>query len=295
MKGRFVMKKFCLALLVLIVSVPAMGAVNITLRKGPEPNSAIIGYTTDSEVRAFALDVTVSDKAMITASAKITRVGSEPNYYITPTNVGFTSLGTPSTLRAWPYNSPVVSADVNGCIIETASLYALTDPCASHRNAPPAAGDLVKFFVDISKIPAVKYDIIGGVAYPRCKIIVAVPQANAKRGKVVLKNATSVDPVLPTQVEIPITYPCAWLCPTHQFGDAAGAASLDGIVDLLDLLALRKSWNKTTADVHGTGNGEYNCNGDFNCDGVVDLFDLLILRQNWNQTVGIPSVNNVCP
>jgi hypothetical protein len=294
MKGRFVMKKICLVLLVLDVAIPALGAVNITLRKGPEPNSAIIGYTADSEVRAFALDVTVSDKAMITASAKITRVGSEPNYYITPTTVGFSTIG--GVLRAWPYNSPVVSADVNGCIVETASLYALTDPCASHRNAPPAAGDLVKFFVDISKIPAVKYDVdINGVAHPRCNIIVAVPQANAKRGKVVLKNATSVDPVPPTPVEIPITYPCAWLCPSQPFGDAAGPASLDGIVNLDDLLALQKSWMKTTADTHGKLLGQYNCFADFDHDYAVNLNDLLIMSKNWMKTVGGPSITVTCP
>jgi hypothetical protein len=280
MKGRFVMKKICLALLVLIVSIPAMGAVNITLTQGPEPNSAIIGYqcTNNEKVRAFSLDVTVSDSALIVGTIKRMPL-SEPNYYLTPTNVGFTSLGTPSTLRAWPYNAPVVSADANGCIVETASLYALTDPCVAHRFAPPASGELVKLFVNPTKTGC------------DGQVVVTITGANAKRGGVVHENGSTIAVNLPSALTLTLyTGPLAWLGASQAKGDATA----DGIVELSDLLALRKSWNKTPADPHGTNLGQYNCAADFTRDGIVELSDLLVLRQNWNAQ-GLATCPANCP
>jgi hypothetical protein len=60
------MKKFALALLVLALTVPAMGAVNITMTAGTlvDCNKVTVAYacTAGEEVRAFALRITVSNK-----------------------------------------------------------------------------------------------------------------------------------------------------------------------------------------------------------------------------------------
>jgi len=255
------MKKVLLGLLLLALVAPAMGAVQITLSQGTEPNSAVIGYicTAGEKVRAWALDVTVSDKALITGT--ILRQGlkrpavDDANYYLTPTNASFSSIGSPSTTRVWSYGSPVVQADANGCTIEMASLYATNDPCVAHRFAPPQAGTLVKLFVD----PNVKKLGCDGAA------IVSITGVNAKRGGVVLENGTTVAVTLPPALTLQIdTGPAAWRGASQAKGDATG----DGLVELNDLLALRRSWNKTPADVHGTGNGQYNCASDFNREAL---------------------------
>jgi hypothetical protein len=86
------------------------------------------------------------------------------------------------------------------------------------------------------------------------------------------------------------TGPAAWRGASQAKGDTNG----DGMVELTDLLNLRKSWNKATGDAHGTGNGQYNCACDFNRDGIVELSDLLILRQNWN-AAGLATCPSNCP
>lgn len=271
------MKKVLLSLLVLAFVVPAMGAINITLVQGIEPNSAIIGYqcTAGEKVRAFALDIAVTDKALIVSTIQRLPL-SEPNYYLTPSNAGFTSLGSPSTLRVWPYNSPAVSADVNGCILETASLYAANDPCVSHRSGPPSSGQLMqlKFKTDANSL------VIG------CDgaVTVSITGVNAKRGGVVLENGTTASVNLPAPLTVQVwTGPLSWISPAQAKGDATG----DGTVNTQDLLRLRASWLKTTADPHGIANGQYNCAADFNHTGSVNTQDLLILRQNWLKA-GLP-------
>jgi len=277
------MKKVLLSLLVLAFVVPAMGAVNITLTQGPEPNSVLVGYqcTAGEAVRAWALDLAVSDKALITSSALrqgLTRPAvDDANYYLTPTNASFSTVG--GVLRVWNYGSPIVAADVNGCIIEMASLYAANDPCVAHKFGPPSSGTLVKLFVTAANMGC------DGV------ISVQVTGANAKRGGVVLENGTTVAVSLPGALNlINDTGPAAWRGVSQSKGDATG----DGQVNLSDLLQLRKSWLKTTADPHGTLTGQYNCAADFNRNGSVNLQDLLVLRQNW-LVAGLASCPANCP
>jgi hypothetical protein len=86
---------------------------------------------------------------------------------------------------------------------------------------------------------------------------------------------------LPSDLTLQLyTGPLAWLGASQAKGDS----NADNIVDALDLLNLRKSWQKGTGDPHGTDTGQYNCACDFNHDGIVDALDLLTLRQNWQQS-----------
>jgi len=84
--------------------------------------------------------------------------------------------------------------------------------------------------------------------------------------------------------------PACWLCPGQPYGDATG----DGAVGLNDLLCLKRSWLKTTADPQGTGYGQYNCCADFTQDGSVNTSDLLRLKQGW-MTVHFPCGDISCP
>jgi hypothetical protein len=253
-------------------------AVNITATKNasnPDGNSVIISYSCSpgEEVRAFALEVTVSDKALVPSKA-IRLGGWDANYYVTPTNVGFTS----GAVR--PYNSPIVAADANGCIIEMASLYAANDPCVAHKFAPPLAGDLVELFVNQAGTDGT--------------VQVCVQQVNAKRGGVVLVNASSVAPTgLPACVDL--TFDClnegqvcggvlitaamkanwitagkplSWCHPGHYMGDA----NVDCVVNATDIIGtpgFKASFNKAYPDVN------YKPSCDVNNDLVVNATDIL--------------------
>jgi hypothetical protein len=264
MKGRVGMKKIWLARLGLIMSVPAM-AVNITAAKS-DINSVIISYSCSpgEEVRAFALEVTVSDKSFV--SAKTIRLGGwDANYYVTPTNVGFTS----GAVR--PYNSPIVAADANGCIIEMASLYASNDPCVAHKFPPPSSGDLVKLYVNEA--------LAGGDG----KITVCVSQVNAKRGGVVLVNATSVAPTgLPACVDL--VFDCL------NEGQVCGGV----------LITAAKKANWITAGKPASWCHAGHFAGDANMDCLVNAVDIVggtgkpNFKAAFNTTYGVPAYAPSC-
>jgi len=286
------MKKVLLGLLVLACAVPAFSAIDITLVQGvgADANLIKVNYacTAGEKVRAWAIDLAVTDKALNTGSILrqgLTRpAADDANYYVTPTNAGFTSLGSPSTLRVWSYGSPTVSTDANGCTIEMASLYAANDPCVAHKFAPPASGTLISFRVQSDP----NYKKIG------CDgaVTVSITGVNAKRGGVVLENGTTASVNLPGPLTMQFyTGPLSWLSPAQAWGDATG----DGACNTQDLLKLRQAWLTTsTGSPHGTLTGQYNCNADFNRNGSVNTQDLLILRQKWQMT-GMATCPLNCP
>jgi hypothetical protein len=266
------MKKVALALLVLAFTVPAMAVVNITATA--DANKVTIGYnnTGGEEVRAFALEIDVSDGAYIVGS-------DDPNlkdYYIFPGSVSFYVVDGNTLIL--DYGTPIAEQDANGGILETASLYAASDPCG-HTGPPASSGTLCSFWVDCSKA--------GGDS----KVVVGL-SLNAKRGGVVLKDPNVTPSTnLPVSLDVPcVTGPPCWACPRQPNGDATG----DGISDASDLLALKRAWLKQTSDPHGTGFGQYNCCADFTQDGIVDASDLLRLKQNW-LTSGAPCADISCP
>jgi hypothetical protein len=276
------MKKVCLALLVLAISMPAIAGVTITAVKGPEANSVIISYTATEEVRAFALEVTCTDSALLPGTAlregKVRPAVDDANYYFTP------STSTVGSSSVWPYGSPITVADGNSCIIEMASLYASNDPCKAHKFAPPLSGTLLKIFVDATKA--------GGDG----AITVAVTQANAKRGKVVTKAGASVDPVV-TGASVTLVFDClrvgevcggvmitstmqanwvtagkpaSWCHPGHYAGDA----NLDCKVTAVDLVGpalpnFKASFGKVYPDP------AYAASADTNNDLKVTAIDLV--------------------
>jgi hypothetical protein len=296
MKGRLFMKKILLALLVLSIAVPAMGTVTISMTKGTEANSVIVGYTCSAgvEVRAFALDVHVSDGAYVIGSAtRWPLPETSHNYYVTPTNISFKVVGPNTVIDK--YGKPAVLETVDGFTIEVASLYANNDPCAAHRSAPPLTGNLVKFFVDCTKRGTDQ------------KVDVTMPSVNTQRGGVVLIDGNSVTPTLPTgTLWLCMTAPPACVgCPTVTYGDATSMTGgrPDGKVSSYDLLALRKAYGTTSAaNAHGTGPNQFNCCCDFTNmtggapDGKVSSYDLLRLRKYYGQTKGAAcTTGTACP
>ena len=255
-----------------LFAAPAMAAVNITMTNGAgaDANKVTIGYmcTAGEEVRAFALNIAVSDKAFIVGSAKPVGDPNVIDYWVYPGSITFTVVDGNTVVDS--FGSPVAEQTVNGGILEMASLYAASDP--NHPVKPAASGSLCSFWVDCSK------------AGSDVKIVVSL-SLNSKRGGVVLKDP-NVTP--PTNCPVAFDVICGfcflcWKCPGQPKGDATN----DGQVNLSDLLALKKAWLTTSAgSPNGTGTGEYNCCADFNQDGTVNLSDLLVLKKNWLQVYG---------
>lgn len=259
------MKKTALILFVLAVTVPAMGAVNITLTQVGDTNQVVIGYNCDAseEVRAFALNIGVSDSAFVEGSAESTGDPNTADYYVWPGSITFTVIDGNTVIDS--FGTPVAEQSVDGGVLEMASLYSDKDP--NHPVKPVDSGTLASFYVDCS----------GG------NVTVTLSE-NGKRGNIVLKDPDEIPTVnLPAPLEVICgpAVPACWLCSGQPFGDATG----DGKCNVFDLVALRKAWGTNTdTSPHGTAQGEYNCCADHTQDGKVNVFDLVKIRQNWGRT-----------
>jgi hypothetical protein len=280
------MKKFALALLVLALTVPAMGAVNITMTAGSgvDCNKVTVSYgcTASEEVRAFALRITVSNKKFAVGSP----AAISTDYYIYPGSIQFAVAGSGETYIS-NLGTPVAVQDANGGVIEMASLYAAGD--VNHPSAPPTSGNLLSFRVAANTSQTVSLAL------------------DTQRGGVVLK-----DPNVTPTVNLPSTPltvcgggNACWVCPTQTFGDATGLTTgspPDGKVNVYDLSALRKAYGTNSAtSPHGKALGQYNCCADF-CglaagsppDGKVNVYDLARLRKNYGKTVGTACADGSC-
>jgi hypothetical protein len=172
------MKKFISIMVVFIAAAPALAEVAITAADEGDGVVAI-SYTSDVNVSAFALDITVTDGNIISISDY--NVGecteSVKGYGIFPGNFKrYIDAGNPNwsdtnytpvgAVSDYPGDTqPGLGS--NGITIELGALY-------EDGNQPALSGTLCK--VKVSK---------------NCTLCVA---ANVIRGKVVLEDATSVDP-----------------------------------------------------------------------------------------------------
>jgi hypothetical protein len=242
-KGRLVMKKLMLVLAVVLMAVPAMAAVTITASDAGSCTAAINYTSTGTLPRAFALDITVNNGAVITG---VDVAGAQPfNIYMGTIVIDATGVVTnPGT--------PVAPAGVGGALggigtsgitIEMGSLY---DKNATPVVGKPAAsGLLIKVTVDKS-----------------CHVSLA---SNVARGNVVLEDATVVAPTL---VGADIT------CQTQICkGDFDG----DGFVTTDDLALMISSLRPYAPDYAYECANPANCPGDFDGDGFVTTDDLALM------------------
>ena len=258
------MKKIIFVLAVLVLAVPVFARVDITCAQvGDEPN-VIVSYnnTEGQPVRAFALNITVDGGATITAVECL-----NSDYYIYPGSIDIDDGEVEED--GWgscvcdpeDYDDTLPGLDSNGVTIEMASLYAATDP--EHTTAPAASGQLLKLTLDGDSTACITIE------------------GNVLRGKVVLEDATSLDPnALGCCAELG----CACL---GDISDTAGTGPPDTFVDIGDLNALLMAMFAQYPA--GDGTGRYLLNPvppGFECmdisdtagtgppDGFVDIGDL---------------------
>jgi hypothetical protein len=268
------MKKVALALLVLAITVPAMADVTITLTN--EANEVTIGYDcNDGEVvRAFALDVTVTDGGFLVGSV-------EPNtadYWVYPTNMTFTVVDGNTVVAQ--YGSPIAGESNAGGVLEMASLYGENDP--NRQDAPPSSGTLCTFGIECEGDEAT--------------VSVAL---NAQRGGVVLEDPDEAVTVnLPSDINAPCSGGClivgqvvggvlitqdmrtlwdslgqpeCWCYDCHFRGDTND----DGVIDSTDLLGTDGPGGSVYDGWYDAWNIAYHPCADTSNDGIIDSTDLL--------------------
>ena len=167
MKGS-IMKKLVILLAMLLIASPAMAVVTVTAACDDANGVVTVSYTTDGEiVRAFALDVTVSDGNAI---ENVTNLSSD--YYIAPGSVDIDDGAIEDggdIVASDDFPGTLGGEGTSGVTIEMASLYADGEP------APGTSGDLFSFEVDTA------FDVEDCVALA----------LNSIRGGIVLENASA--------------------------------------------------------------------------------------------------------
>ena len=257
------MKKIMLILAVLAMASSAFAAVTITATD--EGGGVVaISYTADSEVRAFALDITVDSGATISAisdynvgectaslkgygifmgSIDVNATTGEVDSYGTPEASGKDALGGIGT---------------SGITIELGSLY--TD-----ANAPANSGTLCKITVDPNGASSVN---------------VTLAEEDTSRGGVVMKDASGITATL-NGCTLDFG-PACWACPLWALGDIDG----DGYVTASDVGPI--------INYYGQGDGTVPCIvvpcADLNKDGYITANDVGPIIDNLGSGDG-----TVCP
>ncbi len=140
------MRNIALAIVVLAVTIPAMGDVTITIDN--VGNKVTVGYDcNDGEVvRAFALKIDVNNGAFVVGSAASAVDPNVADYYIYPGSISFTVVGPNTVIDQ--FGTPVAEQDANGGILEMASLYSENDPDPNRWDPPADSNVLATFYVD---------------------------------------------------------------------------------------------------------------------------------------------------
>jgi hypothetical protein len=248
------MKKFALALLVLALTLPASAAVNVTMTvgTGADANKVTVSYTctASEEVRAFAMKIAVTNGKFAVGSP----VSLSNDYYVHPSSIQFAVDSNGATYISG-LGTPVAVQDVNGGVIETASLYAANDP--NHKTAPPASGNLLSFRLNCGtaqETVTLSLDSQrGGIVLkdPNVTPTTNLPQSVSVCAPVCLVVGQYCGGVMITQAMydnwVQIGKPASWCHPGHFGGDA----NMNCTINSIDLVgpalpnmkaAFGKSW-----------------------------------------------------
>jgi hypothetical protein len=209
------MRKIVLALVVLLLTVPAMAGVEVVKCAQVSEDSYEVAVTYDvndgNEIRAFGIEISVDNGASI-SSIDV----NDADYYIFPGSIDINEAGD---VNDW--GSAIAAQTSNSFILEMGSLYAAEDPC--HTTAPPASGQLCSFMVSGD-----------------CNVAIA---NDAARGGVVLADTTKSfeGDLIGCQVTLSDCYtgpdytewvnvgkPDSWCYPSQCYGDADGLAESVG-------------------------------------------------------------------
>lgn len=244
------MKKMILVLAVLLIASPTLADVTITATYPGSGDIVSIGFVNAdaAKVRAFALDISVTDGNIVAIS------NANAEYTIYPGSIEIDDDGNPVSdglpICSAVYPGTEAGLGTDAITIEMGSLY--------DGDAPAQSGKLIDIQVDSN-----------------CDVALAL---NAIRGGVVME-----DPALsPTVVLVgvgdvlppPPTYPACW-DETQCNGDTNG----DGTLNTTDFFAFKDSYGKSYGD------DDYDECADFNRDGTLNTTDFFTFKDNYGQNV----------
>lgn len=236
------MKKMFLVMALLMLAVPAMAAVTVTATDAGDGSGLVTVSYTGSDVRAFALDITVDGGAVISDVNALSA-----DYYVNPGSVNVAGDGSITgslVCDAGQYAGTLDGEGTSGITTEQGSLY------VGAVNAPAASGDLFSFVVDAD-----------------CHVTIAV---NAIRAGVVMEDPDA-DPGL-TIVECDVDVDD--LC----LGDmnASGNITTADMMLLYGALGAYGAQNGGVYDIPA-GHPLFNEAGDMNSSGNITTADMMLL------------------
>jgi hypothetical protein len=290
------MRKIVLALLVLLLTVPAMATVEVRCAQVSDTDQVTVTYDVDdgNNFRAFGIEISVDNGASI-SNLDV----NDRDYYIFPGSIDINDAGG---VDDW--GSAIAAQDSNSFILEMGSLYAAEDPC--HTTAPPTSGLLCSFYVSGDCNVAIANDAArGGVVMEDLDFAGSVDLIGCSVDYDKCMSSAHPDYVQWGLVGEPNGW-CASYIPRQCHGDADGRSQgkANYWVSTWDLDVLVGAWNKSYALIAGqtvlTGGGDnvpmINADFDHLPQGKgnyrVSTWDLDILVASWNQG-GLPDPN--CP
>jgi len=247
------MKKIILVMALLMLAGPALAAVTITAdcNYGDADECAIRYLATGNDVRAFALDITVS-------AGKIISVDDEdPNYYVNPGSVVIVGGNITGSLvcDAVEYAGTKAGLNTDAITTEQGSLY------VGDANSPGGAGTgssgiLFSFKVDTS-----------------CTVDVNV---NPIRGGVVMEDPDEDPGLVIVDGCALVVPPACWACPWWPKGDLDG----DGYVTGGDVIPILNFFGQSTDN--------NNICADVDKDGYITGGDVVPILNNFGAGDGVP-------
>jgi hypothetical protein len=204
------MRKIVLALLVLLLAVPAMATVEVRCAQVSTTKQVVVTYDVDdgNDFRAFGIKISV-DNGQSISDIDV----NDRDYYIFPGSIDINEAGD---VNDW--GSAIAAQDSNSFILEMGSLYAASDP--DHNTAPPTSGQLCSFMVsndcnvaianDAARGGVVMEDLdfAGSVALIGCQVdwVPCFPEGHAD-----------------FQEWLDVNEPSAWCGAKHCHGDATNS------------------------------------------------------------------------
>ena len=132
------MRKIVLALLVLLLAVPAMATVEVRCAQVSDTKQVVVTYDVDdgNDFRAFGIKISVDNGASI-SNIDV----NEADYWVFPGSIDINEAGEVNDV-----GSAIAAQDSNSFILEMGSLYKVGSD-EDHNTVPPTSGQLCSFYV----------------------------------------------------------------------------------------------------------------------------------------------------
>jgi hypothetical protein len=147
------MRKIVLALLVLLLTVPAMATVEVRCAQVSDTNQVIVTYDVDdgNNFRAFGIEISVDNGASISGIDV-----NDADYWVFPGSIDINEAGGVNDV-----GSAIAEQDSNSFILEMGSLYKVGSD-EDHNTVPPTSGSLCSFMVSSDCNVAIANDAARG-------------------------------------------------------------------------------------------------------------------------------------